>query len=267
VEHKLKTIKSFSNPIYKELKKLTDTKKRKSLKKFLIEGYTFLKDAIQSSTLYPMELLVVSEDILEKPKIAKLLTQAIEKCINCIVLSQELYDSLNLLKTPQGVLGIFKERNFDFVRLNLRNFVVILDEIRDPSNVGAIIRSACAFGASAVFFSKATADPFSLKSVRASAGTLLFIPIVKVEDWSELISFLKQKNYKVVATSLTAKISLRDARLSTKSAIVLGNEAGGITSFWDSFADLKIKIPISRKVESLNVAVAGGIIFYTISTF
>jgi len=265
MEHRFKVIKSFSNPLFKELKKLSDPKKRKKLKKFLLEGFSFLKDAIENKTLYPLECVIIREDLLQEEKTKSLLESIDKNKIKCVVFLEELYNSLSSLKTPQGVMGVFKEKSFNLPDIELTSFVVILDEIRDPSNVGAIIRSAVAFGASAVFFSKATADPFSEKVLRASAGSLLFIPVVKVENPNELTDFLKNKGFKLVATSLQTETYTTDVKLPNKSAIILGNEASGIAWFWMQKADLIVKIPLSGKVQSLNVAVAAGIIFYLVA--
>ena len=167
-------------------------------------------------------------------------------------------------ETPQGIvavanLGAIKP---DWAKANM---VTLLDGIQDPGNVGAILRTSAALGVDAVVFGKGTCDPYNPKVVRASAASLLRVPIETGEDLGAKIQFLRLKGFSVVATSPHAPMTLTQAKLRRKVAILFGNEGAGVGINFLDQSDIIVRIPMQGKVESLNVAVAHGLMTYELS--
>jgi len=206
--------------------------------------------------------------VLEKERLKRLeplLTLAKQAKIPIIVLDAALFKEVAVSETPQGVLAVVKiptHKNFSEVLETSPACVVVMEEIQDPSNVGAIIRTASAVGASCVFYTKGTADPFSPKAVRASAGAVLNLPVIKIENLLNLTPTLKEKGFKLVATVVKGGEDLFTFSFPKKTVLLLGNEAKGLSAEGMVASDYKLTIPIIGKVESLNVAVAAGIVLY-----
>lgn len=141
-------------------------------------------------------------------------------------------------------------------------FIIILDEIQDPGNMGTIIRTADAFGASGVVLTPNCVDIYNPKVVRSTMGSLFHIPIAQVEDKIQLIEELKNKHVKIYATSLESANYVYDIDFRRDFALVIGNESKGISQQILDLADNIVKIPIMGNAESLNAAIASSIIMY-----
>jgi len=270
VEHfkfPFKRITSQENEFFKWLKSLFTPKKRKKTDFFVTEGFKVLKDYFLYGKYHSIEWLIFNEKVLNTKKAKELVSFAQKFSVKLIILSSKLYEKLVPLESPQGVLGVFKVENFTYDSLNYENPVLILDSVQEPSNVGAILRCAVAAGASAVFYLKGTADPFSFKAVKASCGGIFSIPVLEIRSPKEVIEFLKSKNYTTVATEVKANTSIFQERLSLKTALIIGSEGRGISKEVLKLVDKRIKLPLFGDVESLNVAVATGIFLYFLRFF
>ncbi len=164
-------------------------------------------------------------------------------------------------ETPQGVVAV---ANFAALRpdWNAAHYVTLLDGVQDPGNVGAILRTAAALGLDAVVLGKGTCDAYNPKVVRASLASLLRLPVETGEDLAAKIHFLRTKGFSVVATSPHAKITLGQAKLRRKVALLFGNEGAGVGENLLDQADAAVRIPMRGPVESLNVSVAHGLLTY-----
>jgi TrmH family RNA methyltransferase len=138
---------------------------------------------------------------------------------------------------------------------------LILDNIQDPGNMGTILRTADSINLKQIIVRKGTADCFNPKVVRSTMGAIFRVKVLEFENLEKVIKDLKRKNIKVYATDLATDKSVYDVEYK-KSAIVIGNEANGVSKEVLELADQKIKIPMLGKTESLNAAVATGIILY-----
>jgi tRNA G18 (ribose-2'-O)-methylase SpoU len=145
--------------------------------------------------------------------------------------------------------------------------LVALEDIADPDNVGAVFRSAQAFGAAAALLSPGTADPLYRKAIRVSVGATLTVPFARVPDWGELPSALRQAGYQVVALTPDPGATDLDALagVSSRVAILLGNEGGGLRPETLAASDARVRIPITPGVDSLNVATAAGIALHWVT--
>ena len=180
-------------------------------------------------------------------------------------MAPELLDELAPSETPQGVLAAIAQPTWERLeRMTIPSFAtfVILEGLQDPTNVGAILRTAAAVGVAAVFYTKGTADPFAPKTVRASAGSILRLPVLPISSVSEVQSWLKEQGIQLVATVPQGGIDCFDADYAHRVALVIGNEARGVSTETLQLADLKVSVPMQSKVASLNAAVAAAVILY-----
>jgi TrmH family RNA methyltransferase len=170
-------------------------------------------------------------------------------------------EALSDTETPQGIIAVA-----DFAALrpnwNAASYVVLIDCVQDPGNVGAILRTSAALGLDAVVLGKGTCDAYNPKVVRAAAGALLRLPLETGEDLASKIHFLRTKGFSVVATTPLAKLTLAQAKLRKKVALLFGNEGAGVGKSLLDLADATVRIPMRGKVESLNVAVSHGLLTY-----
>lgn len=259
----LRYIESPQNETFKFLKGLCDAKKRRDSKSFLLEGVTLVKEVLREGK-FRVKFVVFSEDFEDVENLSE---RARERGIPILVLKKGLFREISLLETPQGVLAVVELPIFDFEEFEKKlkeevGCVVVLEEVQDPQNVGAIVRIVDAISGIAVYYTLGTADPFSPRAVRASAGSVLNVPLIKVENVLELLESLKFLGFKVVATVVEGGKSVFKTVLPRKSVVVVGNEAKGITSKILEKADYQITIPMLGKAQSLNVAVATGVVLY-----
>ncbi len=168
---KIQFIKSRENSLFKLIKRLIHPRKRKKEGLFLVEGEKFVKEALQRREL--LKFLIFSEEAFENLK-----EREVFQNIPIYVFSSEIFKELSALTTPQGEIAVLREPVFSNPEYNTSP-VLILDRIQDPSNLGAILRVADAAGVREVFLTKGTADPYSCKAVRASAGSILHLKIFR----------------------------------------------------------------------------------------
>jgi TrmH family RNA methyltransferase len=166
-----------------------------------------------------------------------------------------LFSGLTSTETSQGVLAVVCQPSSSWEQVEAGP-IVVMDAIQDPGNAGTIIRSAAAFGCKAVAFTKGTVDVFSPKVVRASVGAVLALPLLQLINAEELKSY----GYTIVITDSHSGDDFKQVTFAEKPALVFSNEGAGVSADFQKFADQKIRILHSSRVESLNVAVSAGII-------
>ncbi len=177
------------------------------------------------------------------------------------VLKDKDFIKLADTKHPQGILAVVRQRKYRLQDLPGGDLYIILDTIQDPGNLGTIIRTAEAAGASAVIMNKGCADIYSPKVVRSTMGSIFRIPFVYAEDMAEAINTIKNKDITVYAAALSG-VSLADEKLEKRRAFIIGNEGNGISEEILKLADKTISIPMAGKVESLNAAVSAAILMF-----
>jgi TrmH family RNA methyltransferase len=187
-----------------------------------------------------------------------------EEGVPAIKISREQYEEISGVEAPQGVLGVVRQFSYQFrdVIREDKTLIVFCVGVQDPGNLGTIIRSADAFGASGVILSKGTVDLYNPKVVRSTMGSLFHLPIVNTEDELETIEHLKQKNVKIVATTVSAPKTCYEADLKQSLAILVGNEGAGLEKQVVKLADEEVKIPMAGQAESLNVGVSTAVLLY-----
>ena len=248
-------ISSKDNEIVKEIRKLKEKKYRKD--KFIVEGIKMLEEAINENT--SIDLIIIREDINLELDISK---------FNSIVVTEKVFNTLTDVVSPQGVLAIINKKNNKGVaketNMNIdktADYILALDGIQDPGNLGTIIRTADSAILKQIIVSKNTVDAYSPKVIRSTMGAIYRVNIIEVENLGETLKDLQKDGFKVVVTSLDTNNSIYDISYN-KSVVVIGNEANGVSKEVQELANEKVKIPMLGKTESLNAAVATGIMIY-----
>ena len=241
-----------------------------------VEGPKLIEDAVRSG-LVTEALLVSDSGVRELERILAAATQTEAGIPRSRVLhtTDKLFASVAGTEAPQGVAALFHQRAWEFEHL-LRGpgpmrqtapLVVVLAGVQDPGNVGTIVRSAEAFGATGVVAARGTADPWSPKALRASAGSALRLPVLRGMAVPVLLAQLKMARVKIFAAgaalhSGASEINELSADLRDPAAIFIGSEGAGLPPEVFHAADATISIPMSEAVESLNAGVAASLVLY-----
>jgi len=250
----LPIITSRQNPLCKIVRALHSPKGRREQNLFLAEGSNVVSAAIENR--WPIRKLLCAEA-------GVLRLQEMNANLEIQMASPEILEYLSEAQTNPGVLAIC-ELPAPQAELDFENLLLVLDGIGDPGNVGTLIRSSDAAGASGVLCAQNSADPFSPKAVRASAGSIFNAPPIVLENNSpsEIIAALQARSTPLVIASGDGDASCFEYSWPEKFALVLGHETRGISEEFQNAASAKIKIPIYGKAESLNVASAGTVLLY-----
>ncbi len=260
----MRLITSRQNETFRFLKALTEPHTRKKHRSFLLEGATFVAEALEGAET-PVLLVALTHQFAETERGQKIVAAAQGRRVPVVVMEAALFDEIVPSETPQGVLAVLREPSTEgWTKLTfpLTAQVLVLESVQDPSNVGAIVRVADAAGAAAVFYTKGTADPYAPKAVRASAGSLLHLPVLPVSSVAGIVAWLKERSFQIVATVPEGGVNLFAAPFASKVAILVGNEARGLSAEARQVADLQVTIPMPGKAPSLNVAVATAVVLY-----
>ena len=250
-------ITSKDNEIIKHIRKLKDKKERDISNEFIVEGIKMLEEAINENA--KIKTVVVCDDCLGNSKIATDLLYEIAK-ENIIYVPEKIFKLISDVKTPQGILAVIEKS--DTSKIDYKDdLFLILDNIQDPGNLGTIIRTADSINLKQIIVPKGSADSYNPKVVRSSMGAIFRVKVIEVENLAKTIKEMKKNNINILATDLRTDKSIYDVNYE-KSAIVIGNEANGVSEEVLELADERIKIPMIGKTESLNAAVATGIILY-----
>ncbi len=247
-------ITSKDNKTIKELKKLKQKKYRDLNNQFLAEGIKFL-----DYKKYMPNTLIIREDILDNKDFLKKIEEI--KCKK-IYLSKKVFLEISSQENSQGIIILYDKKSYNLDEIS--KDIVILDDVSDPGNMGTIIRICDATNFKTLIVTKGSVDCYNEKVIRATMGSILNIDIMYLEK-EKILKFLAEKKYKLIVTHLDENaISYNRIELSEKNAIIFGNEGNGVSKDFIENADIKTIIPILTQTESLNVAIATGIILYKI---
>ena len=251
-------ITSKDNEFIKHLKKLKEKKYREEYSEFIVEGIKMIQEAIDEGS--EIKHIIICDDCKTQGSFSSEFLYEIAK-YNCVYVTEKIFSGITDVMNPQGILAVIDKKNkSDDIDYN-SNLFLILDDIQDPGNMGTILRTADSINLKQIIVSKGTADCYNPKVVRSTMGAIFRVNVIECEDLKKIIKEMKKRKIKVYATNLATNKSIYDADYK-KSAIVIGNEANGVSKEILELADEKIKIPMTGKTESLNAAVATGIILY-----
>lgn len=253
---KWQMITSTSNAQVKNVVSLQKKSKlRKEQKEFVVEGQKMVLET-------PVDRLVkvyVSQTFKESyPSVCKKVEEKLE------TVSDNVFMQMSDTKTPQGILAIVKMKEYDIETIiNHENpFIVILENIQDPGNLGTILRTAEGAGVTGVIMSDNTADIYNPKVIRSTMGSLYRVPFVYVKDFPEMLRNLKAKKITLNAAHLEGSCDYTEGDYRKATAFVIGNEGNGLTKETTDACDNKVRISMEGNVESLNAAIATAILLF-----
>ncbi len=241
-----------------------------------IEGIRLIEDALKAGVHF--ESVAYSLALEASERGAQLQDNLLHVPCRGALVPQQILDFIADTESPQGIVAIVSRPHFELADVfnDDTPLIIIADELQDPGNIGSIIRTAEAAGASGLITMRHTVDPFNLKALRASMGSAFRLPVVTDVKREEAIQFCKAHGVKLIASRLPAKergvledaaIVAKESRyteadLTTPIAIVLGREASGVSEDIAAEADMFVHIPMAEGIESLNVAAAATVLLY-----
>lgn len=252
-----------NNPYVKYLRRLTGRRFRDQEGKFLVEGVRFVEEALNST--WPVEKLVYSQRVREDERGGELLANAFKQGIPLLEVDEPLFKELASTETPQGILAVVHKRENSLQELAAAAqpaLFVLVDGVRDPGNLGAIIRSADAFRAGGVILLKGTADIYNPKTLRATMGSIFHLPVMQNCPAEEVMNCLADWSIKTVAGAPRAVKAVYECDLSVPCALAVGGEADGAGEVVMGRVSELVRIPMPGRAESLNVAISAGILLY-----
>ncbi|NNN15563.1 MAG: RNA methyltransferase [Acidimicrobiaceae bacterium] len=253
-------IRSVSNPVIKSIRKLSENRsERRRTGRFLIEGYKVCIEALRRPGLVELVLLSDEANEMEGALLADATAQA---GVELRWVTGSVLRSVSDSQSPQGVTAkCIVPPQFSFAP-DSKGPIFWLDQLQDPGNVGAVIRVASAMGHVGVLVSQGSADPFSPKATRASAGQNLVVPILTEFDPQAVAMRCRESGGRVLIADSAGGIPIWEAGGLGNCLVVLGSEGAGPSAEVRALADRTVLIPMDGGVESLNVAVSAGIIAY-----
>lgn len=250
-EENMEIITSHDNALVKKLLKLSDKKYRKTFNQYIVEGYRSVVDTLKYNTTHDIvDCLVVAQSQFDK-------FGSMFKSIS--VLSDKLFDDITDTISAQGILAVVNIPKHTSM-LPLSNNCLFLDRIRDPGNLGTIIRTACATGFSDIYCYDCV-DIYNSKVVRSSMTGILNTRLFDVEI--DFLQELIKNNYSLIGGDIMGNSIFDTEILGNKNCLIIGNEANGIDEKILSKCNYKLSLPM-EKIESLNAAVSASVFMYTI---
>ena len=255
---------------------------RKKNHQFVVEGIKLVDEALEYGKVLEVvcaESLyneLISGDLSGNRLLAendKNITNYVKKGSSLLVVSDTVFKSMSETKTPQGILAVAEMPDYGLLdkgfleqayTKNGKIKLLVLEDTADPGNLGTIMRTAEAAGVTGVIMGKGTVDIFNPKVVRSTMGSIFRLPFAYAEDLKETIQEFKKQGISFYATHLKGEKSYKDIKYSDMSAILVGNEARGLSDEVADLADTYVLIPMQGKVESLNAAVAAALMMYEV---
>lgn len=246
-------ITSLQNPRVKQVVRLREKRQRERDGLMLVEGWDELTLALGAGWQ--------PQTVFHAPELA---TRAINGIhVDVLTVSRPVFEKMSYRDTPDGWLAVFPlpAPRLQDLRLSPMPLLIVAESVEKPGNLGAMLRTADAAGADALIVCDPRTDIYNPNVVRASRGALFSVPAVQTSNEAAL-DFLRKQGIAILAATAHTDMRYTDANLRQPVAIVVGTEDEGLSDFWLSHADLKVKIPMVGRVESLNVSVAAALIAY-----
>lgn len=243
----MEVLSSLKNPKVMAWRSLKERKGRRETGCFLVEGRKLVEEALRS--VFPVEAVLVAEGYAELPPV---------EGVPCYALPEHVLASVCDTKTPQGIAAVV--RIVENACLGRR--LVALDGVQDPGNVGTILRTADAAGFEGVLLSAQCADVWSPKVIRATMGSLFRMPLRVTEDLPGSLASLKAEGFAVISSQLDGTPFYERTPVGERFCLVIGSEGNGVTEAVKALATHRVRLPMRGGAESLNAAVAAGIMMY-----
>jgi RNA methyltransferase, TrmH family len=255
-----KHISGFSNPTVKYLRSLRDKKHRKRSGQFLVEGLRLLEDA-RSVGRVP-QTLVMAEGRDDHALLGRLEAEVITAGGEVITTTPDILSKITGKDNAQSVAGVFDEWDTALDR-NTAPIWLVAQALRDPGNLGTMLRTGDAVGAGGLILIDDCADPFSAEAVRASMGAVFTVPVAQAR-WDAFVPWLRGGAGQLVAASLRDAVPYRGAAYAAPCFILVGNESQGLPEDYEAACDLRVTMPMRGRADSLNAAVAAAVLAYEV---
>lgn len=254
-------ITAFSNPLVKRVRGLRDKKNRKREGLFLAEGLRILTEAREAG--FVPEMLFFSG--APHPLVERLIAETEAAGGEAVATSADILHKLSGKENPQTVLGVYRavDTRLERIDRSAAPLWIVAQALRDPGNLGTILRTGDAVGAGGLILVDECADPFSVEAVRASMGAL-FTQRVAAAPWDDFLRWLRAGPGQLIGTSLSATLDYQEPRYEPPAFLLVGNEQAGLPKNYEAECDLLVRIPMLGKADSLNAAVATAVTAYEI---
>ena len=254
-------ITAFSNPLVKQARGLRDKKNRRRDGLFLAEGLRILTEAREAGML--PETLFFSD--ASHALVRKMIDETEAQGGEAIETNADILHKISGKENPQAVIGVYRAIDTSLTALDRSAAPVwiVAQALRDPGNLGTILRTGDAVGAGGLILVDDCADPFSVEAVRASMGAL-FTQKIAAARWEEFVPWLRAGEGQLIGTSLAATQDYQQPRYRKPAFILVGNEQAGLPANYEAECDLLVKMPMLGKADSLNAAVAAAVMAYEV---
>ncbi len=251
-------VTGLQNPAVKAAAELKQKKYRTQNCLYLAEGLRTAEEAVAYKAVETLFYVATDDE-----RTMRLLEDAAAQNIKLVCVSENVMKKIADTETPQGIIAVCKMRQPKLENLLASGkMLLVLDRVGDPGNIGTMLRTADAAGIGGLVLLKGCADIYAPKTVRSSMGSLFHIPVLSGVSEQEFVSAAKKAGYDLLVTCLDGADNLYKADLSGRIAFVMGNEAGGVSETLLAKADKRVYIPMAGRAESLNVAMAAGIVMF-----
>ncbi|MES2894475.1 MAG: RNA methyltransferase [Pseudomonadota bacterium] len=256
-----RAVTSLTNPTVKAVRALHLRKERDETGLFVAEGLKIVTEAVELGQA--PRILMYGQEAQGHPLLRQAIAATQAARGEVIEVTQEILAKVSRRDNPQAVVGVFAQvfTALEDLRPDAASCFVGLHRVRDPGNLGTIVRTADAAGCGAVILVGECCDPFSVEAVRATMGSIFAVPIVKATE-AEFAAWRASWPGSVVGTLLTAEVDHRQATYAKPALVLMGNEQQGLTPDMAALCDVNVKIPMRGRADSLNLAVATGIMIY-----
>ncbi|MCW5695177.1 MAG: RNA methyltransferase [Bauldia sp.] len=257
------TITSLANDRIKAIRALAMPKERRETGLFLGEGLKLVTDALEER--WPIDAVVHGLEVGDQPAVQRAAATARARGADILQVSNAVLEKISRRENPQMVLGVFRQRLADHATVvpGESGVWVALETPRDPGNVGTIIRTVDAVGAEGVILVGPSVDPFSIEAVRATMGSLFHVKLVRANE-AEFLALRAGWPGIVVGTHLSGTEDYRGVDYGRPVLLLMGNEQSGLTAPLAAACDHLVRIPQAGRADSLNLAVATGVMLFEV---
>ncbi|MGO9503782.1 MAG: TrmH family RNA methyltransferase [Streptosporangiaceae bacterium] len=255
-------ITSAANPLIKRMRLLADRKHRRREGAFVVQGIQPVWQAVEAGA--PIEALIVAPDLLTVPAAGEMVATAQSSGTRVVQVPAALFTRLADRDGPSGLAAIVRTRPspLDGLPVLPGSVFVALHEVGNPGNLGTIIRTASAAGAGGVVLVGPSTDPYDPAAVKASMGALFSVPVTRAGTADEFFAWARRRDISVAVTSARGAATVWESPLPRPVALLLGSEGAGLPADMLARGDVHVRIPMTGTAESLNLAVAAGILLY-----
>jgi TrmH family RNA methyltransferase len=256
-------ITSLANPLVKEIRGLALPKNRKASGQFVAEGLKLVADAVDAG--WTIRTLLHASRVADQPLVRRVATVTHARGGRVLSVSEAVLAKIARRDNPQTVIGVFDQRFTPLSAINPPgdDLWVGLEAVRDPGNLGTILRTIDAVGAKGAILIGETVDPFSVEAVRATMGSIFNVGLARA-SLADFMKFRARWPGSVVGTHLSGKADYRAAEYRAPALLLMGNEQAGLSDALSAQCDTLVKIPMAGKADSLNLAVATGVMLFEI---